>query len=142
MPLNLALISVALLRQDLLKNTESVLTDWCSAGMNGEMSYLGQNIEKRIDPGILVPGAKSVIVTGINYYTEKKQGGNGVPVISRYAYGDNYHDVIKAKLNKILDFIKIISLKLKEDHLSILLLFLKKHGEGKQVLAGREKIQF
>jgi len=56
----------------------------------------------------LVPEAKSIIVTGLNYYTGKKQGGNGIPVISRYAYGINYHDVIRGKLNKIRDFIKSI----------------------------------
>jgi epoxyqueuosine reductase len=84
------------------------LTQWIFAGMNGDMAYLGQNIDKRLDPRILVSGAKSLIVTGLNYYTEKKQGGGGVPVISRYAYGLNYHDVIKKKLHKLLDFIKTI----------------------------------
>jgi epoxyqueuosine reductase len=91
-----------------LDEHKPILTRWAYRGMNGDMAYLGQNIDKRIDPGILVPGAKSVIVTGLNYYTEKKQGGNGVPVISRYAYGINYHDVIRNKLNKIRDFIKKI----------------------------------
>ena len=91
-----------------LEEHRSTLTEWVIAGMNGDMEYLGQNIDKRIDPGILFPGAKSVIVTGLNYYSEKKQGGNGVPVISRYAYGDNYHEVIKKKLNKILDYINSI----------------------------------
>jgi epoxyqueuosine reductase len=57
---------------------------------------------------LLFPGTKSVIVTGLNYYTAKKQTGNDVPVISRYAYGANYHDLIIAKLNKIIDFIKTI----------------------------------
>ncbi len=85
-----------------------ILTKWAHAGMNGDMAYLGQNIEKRIDPRILFPGAKSIIVTGLNYYADKKQGGNGVPVISRYAYGVNYHDAIREKLNKIRDFIKSI----------------------------------
>jgi epoxyqueuosine reductase len=75
-----------------------VLAKWTNSGMNGDMSYLGENIEKRIDPRILFPGAKSVIVTGLNYYMPKKQGENGVPVISRYAYGVNYHSVIKTKL--------------------------------------------
>jgi epoxyqueuosine reductase len=87
---------------------ENVLKKWCSSGMNGDMSYLGNNIEKRIDPALLFKGAKSVIVTGLNYFTQKKQGGNRVPVISRYAYGANYHDVIKKKLDKILVFIKDI----------------------------------
>jgi epoxyqueuosine reductase len=91
-----------------LDEYRSIITNWTLAGMNGDMTYLGQNIEKRIDPRILVPGAKSLIVTGLNYFTEKKQGGNGIPVISRYAYGINYHHVIKIRLNKILNFIKSI----------------------------------
>lgn len=91
-----------------LNKHRDVLTQWAFEGMNGDMAYLGQNIEKRLDPRILVPGAKSLIVTGLNYYTEKKQGGNGVPVISRYAYGLNYHDVILKKLHKLIDFVKTI----------------------------------
>jgi epoxyqueuosine reductase len=85
-----------------------VFTKWILSGMNADMEYLGQNIDKRLDPRILVPGAKSIIVAGLNYYSEKKQGGNGVPVISRYAYGNNYHDVIRKKLVKIVNFIKTI----------------------------------
>jgi len=89
----------------ILTEHESVLREWCSSGMNGDMTYLCQNIEKRINPALLVPGAKSVIVTGLNYYSEKKQGWDGVPVLSRYAYGANYHDVITGRLNKVVDFI-------------------------------------
>ena len=89
-----------------LNERENVLRNWCSSGMNGEMSYLGKNIEKRINPEFLVPGAKSVIVTGLNYYTDKKQAEHDVPVISRYAYGINYHDVIKRKLDLILKLIR------------------------------------
>jgi epoxyqueuosine reductase len=88
-----------------LEDHEPILRNWCSSGMNGDMGYLGKRIEKRINPGLLFAGAKSVIVTGLNYYSEKKQGGNGIPVISRYAYGNNYHDVILDKLNKLLEFI-------------------------------------
>jgi len=89
-----------------LKEHESVLRRWCSAGMNGEMTYLGSEFEKRSDPTILFPGARSVIVIGLNYYTSKKQGGNGVPVISMYAYGADYHNVIIKRLTKILDLIR------------------------------------
>ena len=92
----------------ILKEHEPVLKNWCISGMNGDMNYLCQSTKKRINPGLLVPGAKSVIVTGLNYYTDKKQGGDHIPIISRYAYGINYHDVIKEKLNKILDYIKSI----------------------------------
>jgi len=95
-------------KSGILKEHEPVIIEWGSSGMNGEMTYLCQNIEKRINPGFLIPGAKSIIVTGLNYYSEKKQGGDGIPIISIYAYGDNYHDVIKVKLNKLLDYIKSI----------------------------------
>lgn len=88
-----------------LEEHESVLRDWCNSGMSGEMTYLGRSLEKRTDPSILMPGAKSVLVFGLNYYTNKRQGGNGVPIISRYAYGTDYHDVIINKLGHILNFI-------------------------------------
>jgi epoxyqueuosine reductase len=91
-----------------LEEHRPILSQWILEGMNGDMDYLKQNIGKRLDPRILLPGTKSVIVTGLNYYSEKKQGGNGIPVISRYVYGDNYHDVIKKKLNRLLDYIKSI----------------------------------
>jgi epoxyqueuosine reductase len=91
-----------------LDEHKEVLAKWVKSGFNGDMAYLGQNMGKRTDPRNLVPGAKSVIVTGLNYYSEKKQGGNDIPEISRYAYGDNYHDVIRKKLNGILEFIKNI----------------------------------
>ena len=91
-----------------LEEHRPMLSQWVLQGMNGDMDYLKQNTSKRLDPRILFPGTKSVIVTGLNYYSEKKQGGNGIPEISRYAYGDNYHDVIKKKLNKLLDYIKSI----------------------------------
>jgi epoxyqueuosine reductase len=89
-----------------LMERESILRNWSLSGMNGEMSYLGKNIEKRINPESLVPGAKSILVTALNYYTDNKQEGQDVPVISRYAYGINYHYVINKKLKLILDFIK------------------------------------
>jgi len=91
-----------------LEEHREKLMKWTVAGMNGDMAYLGQNIEKRLDPRILVPGAKSVIVTGLNYFTDEKQGGQGVPVISKYAYGLNYHDVILKKLRAILTYIKSV----------------------------------
>jgi epoxyqueuosine reductase len=84
------------------------IAEWCAAGMNGSMEYLSRNIEIRTDPSILFPGAKSLIVTGLNYFSEKNIGGDGIPVISRYAYGDNYHDIIIGKLALLLDYIKLL----------------------------------
>jgi epoxyqueuosine reductase len=91
-----------------LKENEPVLRAWCEAGMNSNMGYLGRNIEKRLNPEYLLPGAKSIVVTGLNYFSEIRQTQPGVPVLSRYAYGINYHDVITVKLDKLLAFIKTI----------------------------------
>jgi epoxyqueuosine reductase len=77
--------------------------------MNAGMSYLSKDIEKRINPEYLVPGAKSLIVTGLSYYTEIKQREPGVPILSRYAYGESYHSVIKRKLDKLLSFIRTLN---------------------------------
>jgi epoxyqueuosine reductase len=89
-----------------LKEHLPLLDQWCSAGMNAGMTYLCKDRVKRTDPELLFPGAKSVIVAGLNYFSEKKQGGDGIPVLSRYVYGDNYHDVIKRKLNNLLGHLK------------------------------------
>lgn len=91
-----------------LKEREEALKNWCSDGMNGGMSYLSKDIFKRINPEYLVPGAKSLIVTGLSYYTDKQQREPGVPILSRYAFGESYHSVIKRKLDKLLFFIRTI----------------------------------
>jgi len=91
-----------------LKERETVLKKWCSEGMNAGMGYLARDIEKRTDPEYLVPGAKSLIVTGLSYYTDKQQRDPDVPILSRYAFGESYHDVIKRKLDKLFLYIKSI----------------------------------
>jgi len=83
-----------------------VFRQWITEGMHDEMDFLVRNIEKRLNPLLLVPGARSVIVTGMNYYSENSQQKEGVPVISRYSYGKDYHDVIKPRLKEMLDYIK------------------------------------
>jgi epoxyqueuosine reductase len=91
-----------------LKEREEILKSWCSSGMNDGMGYLSRDIDKRINPDHLVPGAKSLIVTGLGYYTDKQQREPGMPILSRYAYGESYHSVIKRKLDKLLSFIKTL----------------------------------
>ncbi|HEX2920739.1 MAG TPA: tRNA epoxyqueuosine(34) reductase QueG [Bacteroidales bacterium] len=92
----------------ILKENAEILKDWCNAGMNAEMYYLANNIEKRSNPDLLFPGTRSVIVTGLNYYTDRKQGGNGIPLFSRYAYGSDYHPIILQKLNALIGHIQEI----------------------------------
>jgi epoxyqueuosine reductase len=77
------------------------LEKWLHAGMHGSMQYLENHFDLRVDPTKLVPGAKSVITLTQNYYSPKKQPANS-PKISTYAYGTDYHFVIKEKLNKLL----------------------------------------
>jgi epoxyqueuosine reductase len=92
-----------------LSERNSVVNNWCFAGMNAGMNYLARDIEKRINPERLFPEAKSLIVTGLGYYTEHHQKEPGVPLLSRYAFGESYHTVIERKLNKLLNYIKSIN---------------------------------
>jgi epoxyqueuosine reductase len=81
------------------------LEKWLKHSMHGSMSYMGKYFDLRIDPTKLVPGAKTVITLMLNYYpadTQKREA----PKISKYAYGNDYHEVIKAKLNTLLEMIK------------------------------------
>lgn len=75
------------------------LEKWLQQGMHGSMKYMEKHFELRIDPGKLVPGAKSVITLLKNYYPDKNSSSNG---ISKYAYGKDYHEVIKASLRKMI----------------------------------------
>ena len=73
--------------------------------MNGEMAYMENNFDKRLDPTLLVEGSKSVISLLLNYYPEKQQREDSFK-ISKYAYGTDYHFVIKDKLKQLLYFIR------------------------------------
>ena len=82
------------------------LESWLSNGMQGNMHYMERYFDMRIDPRQLVPGAKSVITLLLNYFPKDNQDA-GTPKISKYAYGKDYHEVIREKLNKLIEFIKI-----------------------------------
>ena len=82
------------------------LEKWLNSGFHGEMHYMANHFEKRVDPRQLVEGARSVICLMYNYYTPKKQADTAAPKISKYAYGRDYHFVIKAKLKELLLFIQ------------------------------------
>lgn len=78
------------------------LESWLNKGHHGKMSYMERNFEKRIDPRKLVPGARSVISLLLNYYPGKVKQKDGAPLISKYAYGEDYHFVIKRKLKNMV----------------------------------------
>src|SRR5690606_20911826 len=73
--------------------------------MHGQMSYMENHFDMRLDPRLLVEGAKSVISLTYNYYPEKKQRADSYK-IAKYAYGTDYHFVVKDKLRELLNFIQ------------------------------------
>jgi epoxyqueuosine reductase len=81
------------------------LEAWLNKGMHGNMQYMQNHFDLRTDPQKLVPGAKSVITLLINYFPEQQQDA-GVPKLAKYAYGKDYHDVIRAKLNSFFMLLK------------------------------------
>ena len=81
------------------------LEQWLRKGMHGTMRYMEKYFDMRVDPGKLVPGAKSVITLLKNYYPSQQQEA-GVPKIATYAYGKDYHTVIRQQLTALLEEIK------------------------------------
>src|SRR5687767_5841004 len=77
------------------------LEDWLKKNHQGKMQYMENHFDKRLDPRLLVPGAKSVISLLLNYFPERVQQSDA-PRISKYAYGRDYHYVIKEKLKELL----------------------------------------
>lgn len=90
-------------KAEFLEEEAPRLENWLKQKMHGEMSYMENHFDMRLDPTKLVPGAKSVISLLLNYYTEEKQSDLQAPKISKYAYGEDYHLVIKRKLKELLD---------------------------------------
>jgi len=82
------------------------LEQWLSQDFHGKMAYLANHFEKRIDPTKLVPGAKTVVTLTYNYYTDEKQKDPAAPKIAQYAYGKDYHFVLKEKLRALLNYMQ------------------------------------
>ncbi len=88
-------------KAQLLGEDAKRLEKWLSNGFHGSMQYMEHHFDVRIDPTRLVPGAKSVITLLLNYYPEAKQLQES-PKIAKYAYGKDYHEVIRAKLQELM----------------------------------------
>lgn len=78
------------------------LEQWIQKGYHGDMEYMARNFDLRIDPRKLVPGAKSVICFIKNYFPDQAQA-DGLPKIAKYAWGNDYHEVIRNQLHEFLD---------------------------------------
>lgn len=82
------------------------LKTWLEKGYHARMGYMGNHFEKRTDPSQLVEGARTVISLLYNYYTDRIQEDPNAPILSKYAYGKDYHFVLKDKMHLLFDFIK------------------------------------
>ena len=85
------------------------LAEWLDKGFHAEMKWLEREPEKRVNPALIFPDAKSVVVVALNYYTpHEHDDSDDKGKVSRYAWGDDYHDILKERLRELLAFIKSI----------------------------------
>jgi len=103
--LRLGFSSVGIAKAEFLEQEAPRLEQWLKNGFHGEMQYMENHFEKRLDPRKLVDGAQSVIVLAFNYFPKKELEPDSYK-IARYAYGEDYHHVLKNKLKELLVFIR------------------------------------
>lgn len=104
--LELGFDEISVSKAEFLDEEAKHLENWLNQNMHGEMHYMVNHFDKRLDPTLLVPNAKSVISLSYNYFTENKQVDNNAPKISKYAYGRDYHKVVKKNLKELMQFIQ------------------------------------
>lgn len=100
----LGFLSCGISKAEFLEEEAPRLERWLEQGMQGEMRYMENHFDKRLDPTLLVPGAKSIVSLLLNYYPTDKQNPESYK-ISKYAYGTDYHFVIKDKLKALMAYI-------------------------------------
>ena len=101
----LGFLSCGISKAEFLEDEAPRLENWLNKNMHGEMSYMANHFDKRLDPTLLVPDSKSVVSLLLNYFPEETQT-NETYKISKYAFGEDYHFVIKDKLKQLLNFIQ------------------------------------
>lgn len=102
----LGLLECRILPTDFLSEEKEHLKNWLEKEMHGEMDYMARNLDKRLDPRLLFENAKTIIVVLQNYFPLETQKDKEAPVLSKYAYGTDYHFVLKDKLKKLLQYIQ------------------------------------
>jgi epoxyqueuosine reductase len=101
----LGFFACGIARADFLNKEAPVLEKWLKQNMHGEMAYMANHFDKRLDPRLLVDGAKSLIVFLYNYFPEQSLPENDNFILSKYAYGKDYHFVIKDKLKTLISML-------------------------------------
>ena len=102
----LGFLSCGISKAEFLEEEAPRLENWLKNNMHGKMQYMENHFDKRLDPTLLVEGSKSVISLLLNYFPSEEQTDKTAPKISKYAYGTDYHFVIKDKLKQLLHFIQ------------------------------------
>jgi len=101
----LGFISCGISKAEFLEAEAPILENWLNRNYNGKMNYMANHFDKRLDPRLLVDGAKSVISVLLNYYPEQDLFKDKALKLSKYAYGTDYHFVLKDKLKDLMKFI-------------------------------------
>lgn len=104
--LELGFSDVGFAQVERLTDNEAHLKNWLDNDFQAGMAYMNNHFEKRVDPALLVDGAKSIISVLLNYKPKEEQHDKEAPKLARYAYGKDYHFVIKDKLQELFNFIK------------------------------------
>ena len=102
---NLGFLSCGISKAEFLEEEAPRFEKWLNEQKHGQMAYMENHYDKRLDPRLLFPGAKSVVSLLLNYYTDEHQV-EGAPKISKYAYGTDYHLVIKEKLKQLFQILQ------------------------------------
>jgi epoxyqueuosine reductase len=98
--------SCGIAKAEFLEDVAPQLEEWLRTNQHGKMAYMANHFDKRLDPTLLVPGAKSVISLAFNYFPSKDIMHNGSYKLAKYAYGEDYHFVIKDKLKELFSEIE------------------------------------
>jgi epoxyqueuosine reductase len=98
---------VGIVRAEVLESERERLQEWLRRGLHGEMRWMERDPSERTDPRLVLPNARSVVVVALNYYTPHEHANDAATgKISRYAWGDDYHDVVGGRLKSLLAWIK------------------------------------
>jgi epoxyqueuosine reductase len=103
--LELGFYSCTFSKATFLEEEAPKLDEWLTRAYHGKMTYMENHYDKRLDPRVLVEGSRTVVTLLYNYFSEKKQSHTTAPKLSMYAFGEDYHAVVKDKLKSLLEVI-------------------------------------
>lgn len=107
--ITLGFSGINIAKAEFMEDEARRLEEWLNGNKHAEMTYMENHFDKRVDPTLLVPGAKSVVCLLYNYYTDIVQEDAEAPKISMYAYGKDYHKVVKQKLKQLFAYMQTVA---------------------------------